>query len=199
MFWCCSRRLTFSVAKRHSFKSRGRRHFGACLATRFSEYFLTAGRSLFHISEPHPDSRSDAALSNLTVVASQNVKRKRPPCGSLFLFKHSVLAPTYSPLASTIGSRGLNCRVRKENGCDPSDKAPTQNAQMSILRPLITKSYPALRKATQGMQELVYKQKASRDSHNSFREFCRGISTPRLNTLLCFHLVPINVVISYGP
>ncbi len=42
-------------------------------------------------------------------------------------------------------------------------------------------------------------QKASRDSHNSFREFCRGISTPRLNTLLCFHLVPINVVISHGP
>ena len=38
-----------------------------------------------------------------------------------------------------------------------------------------------------------------RDSHNSFREFCRGISTPRLNTLLCVHLVPINVVISHGP
>jgi hypothetical protein len=51
------------------------------------------------------------------------------------------------------------------------------------------------------LQEFLYKQnqKASRDSHNSFREFCRGISTPRLNTLLCFHLVPINVVISHGP
>ena len=41
--------------------------------------------------------------------------------------------------------------------------------------------------------------KSIRDSHNSFREFCRGISTPRLNTLLRFHLVPINVVISHGP
>jgi len=27
----------------------------------------------------------------------------------------------------------------------------------------------------------------------------RGISTPRLNALLRFHLVPINVVISHGP
>ncbi len=52
---------------------------------------------------------------------------------------------------------------------------------------------------TKSGQELVYKQIALHDSHNSFREFCRGISTPRLNTLLCFHLVPINVVISHGP
>ena len=43
------------------------------------------------------------------------------------------------------------------------------------------------------------KTRALRDSHNSFQEFCRGISTPRLNTLLCFHLAPINVVISHGP
>src|SRR3989344_4297582 len=38
-----------------------------------------------------------------------------------------------------------------------------------------------------------------RDSHNSFREFCRRISTPRLHALLRFHLVPINVVISHEP
>ena len=37
------------------------------------------------------------------------------------------------------------------------------------------------------------------DSQNSFREFCRRISTPRLKRLLSFHLVPINVVISHGP
>ncbi len=30
----------------------------------------------------------------------------------------SVLAPTYSPLASTIGSAELNCRVRNVTGCD---------------------------------------------------------------------------------
>ena len=38
-----------------------------------------------------------------------------------------------------------------------------------------------------------------RDSHNSFQEFCRGISTPRLNALQHFHLAPINVIISHGP
>ena len=40
-----------------------------------------------------------------------------------------MLAPAYSPLASTIGSGRLNCRVRNENGCTPSDEAPTQNAR----------------------------------------------------------------------
>ena len=44
-----------------------------------------------------------------------------------------------------------------------------------------------------------YELRRVHDSQNSFREFCRSISTPRLNTLLCFHLVPINVVISHGP
>ena len=29
--------------------------------------------------------------------------------------------------------------------------------------------------------------------------FCWRISTPRLNTLLCLHLVPINVIVSHGP
>ena len=38
-----------------------------------------------------------------------------------------------------------------------------------------------------------------RDSHNSFREFCRIISTPWLKGLLPFHRAPINVVISHDP
>ena len=42
-------------------------------------------------------------------------------------------------------------------------------------------------------------RRAMRDSHNSFQEFCRRISTPRLHALLRFHLVPINVVISHDP
>ena len=33
-----------------------------------------------------------------------------------FRFEHSVLAVTYSCLATTIGAGGLNCRVRNENG-----------------------------------------------------------------------------------
>jgi hypothetical protein len=35
-----------------------------------------------------------------------------------------TLATTYSPLASTIGSRELNFRVRNGNGCGLSDKSP---------------------------------------------------------------------------
>ena len=42
-------------------------------------------------------------------------------------------------------------------------------------------------------------RKRSRDSHNSFREFCWIISTPWLNALLHFHRAPINVVISHDP
>ena len=44
--------------------------------------------------------------------------------------ENSVLAATYSPLASTIGTTGLNFRVRNENGCDPSVKPPTQKTQL---------------------------------------------------------------------
>ena len=43
------------------------------------------------------------------------------------------------------------------------------------------------------------KKEAIRGAHISFQKFCRRISTPRLNTLLCFHLAPINVVISHEP
>ncbi len=40
---------------------------------------------------------------------------------------------TYSPLTSTIGSSGLNFRVRNENGCDPTDKPPEQKTQYRFL------------------------------------------------------------------
>ena len=33
--------------------------------------------------------------------------------------------PTLPQLRSTIGDGELNCRVRNENGCTPSAKAPT--------------------------------------------------------------------------
>ena len=100
------------------------------------------------------------------------------------MFENFVLAPSYSRLSTTIASTRLNYRVRNENGCDPSDEAPEQKEQTS---PLKTKS------DTRNGKQLL------RDSHNSFREFCRGISTPRLHALLRFHLAPINVVISHGP
>ena len=54
--------------------------------------------------------------------------QKPPPEGAVFafltLYAPRTLATTYSPLASTIGSRELNFRVRNGNGCDLSDKSP---------------------------------------------------------------------------
>ena len=47
-------------------------------------------------------------------------------------FQCFVLAPSYSRLSTTIASGGLNCRVRNENGCDPSDKALAQNTEEII-------------------------------------------------------------------
>jgi hypothetical protein len=41
--------------------------------------------------------------------------------------KLKVGAYLLSPLRSTIGGSGLNFRVRNENGCTPTPKAPTLN------------------------------------------------------------------------
>ena len=43
--------------------------------------------------------------------------------------KHSVLAASYSPVASTIATTVLNGRVRNEIGCDHRVKPPKQNAR----------------------------------------------------------------------
>lgn len=112
----------------------GPQNSGARLVMCDSTYFQTAGR--------RPDSvsalRAWFAKRRVTSYSHGSHQPELKPkshslAGWLFGFEHSVLAPTYSPLASTIGSRGLNFRVRKENGCDPSDKAPTQNVQRPIF------------------------------------------------------------------
>ena len=135
-----------------------------------------------------------------------------------------MLAPTYSCIATTIGSTGLNCRVRNENGCDPGDKALAHNIRYSIFKfqkdPHVVDTRRARINPARWQPKLLSRtiiKNSERkhffrvsprmfrvlprfgDSHNSFREFCRQISTPRLNTLLCFHLAPINVVISHEP
>ncbi len=43
--------------------------------------------------------------------------------------QYIVLAAAYSPLSSTIGSRGLDFRVRNGNGYYPTDKPPKQCIQ----------------------------------------------------------------------
>lgn len=49
--------------------------------------------------------------------------------------KYSVLAPSYSRLATTIASTRLNCRVRNENGCFPSDEALAHNTRYDFNFP----------------------------------------------------------------
>ena len=48
------------------------------------------------------------------------------------VIKFFVLASTYSPLTSTIGTTVLNFRVRNEIGCDHCVKTPTQKIQFLL-------------------------------------------------------------------
>src|SRR3989344_2948105 len=59
------------------------------------------------------------------------ILKHKPPFRAVCAFENSVLATSYSRLATKIASTGLNCRVRNENGGDPSDKSPEQNLQFS--------------------------------------------------------------------
>src|SRR3989344_6091853 len=102
--------------------------------------------------------------------------------------EYSVLAATYSCLTTTIGADGLNCRVRNENGCNTVAKPPTHNIRISNVH-----------QRTCSLKTEGDITKDLRDSQNSFWEFCRDISTPRLKRLLAFHLAPVNVVISHDP
>ena len=74
---------------------------------------------------------------------------------------------------STIGAGGLNCRVRDGNGCYPTAIA-TEICASSLENSIASTSFIV-------------------------NPSPRPISTGRLNTLLCLHLRPINVVICHGP
>ncbi len=169
----------------------------------------------------------------LPICPSFSLVTNRSPA-LIFIFALFVLATSYSCLATTIASGGLNCRVRNENGCGPSDKSPGQKEQLfsagmngsaksfflqkkllampraDALRPCgaaRTRASPLRQTTRTELSKIPFVEtksdkkdsKTIRDSHNSFREFCRRISTPRLHALLRFHLVPINVVISHEP
>ncbi len=93
------------------------------------------------------------------------------------MFEFSTLATTYSPLASTIGTTGLNFWVRNVTRCGPGVEPPTYKTQTG-------------KKASVQYNNVTLKTPRRRH---------RRISTPRLNTLLCVHLEHINVIISHGP
>lgn len=121
-----------------------------------------------------------------TLSFPKKSKSRTNMCGFYFL-KHTQNAGDnlLSPFRSTIGSRGLDFRVRNGNGYDPSDKSPAFWARFcSQLR-----TYSS-RRICIGMQN---KENVS-DTQNSAPE-TGHISTSRLNTLLCVHLKPINLII----
>src|SRR5687767_4285361 len=88
---------------------------------------------------------------------------------------------------STIGAGGLNFRVRNGNGWDPSAMATETCCQGARPAP---GGPPSARSSLQN----------SIASTNNFVDPSpRPISTGRLNTLLCVHLRPINVMVCHGP
>ena len=92
---------------------------------------------------------------------------------------------------STIGAGGLNFRVRNGNGCDPS--------AMATERSIVTTQQPRRRAAAAHTARLLEHFIASTNVSERRNPSPRPISTGQLNTLLCLHFRPINVVICHGP
>ena len=89
---------------------------------------------------------------------------------------------------STIGAGGLNCRVRNGNGCFPAAMATGNRAlSRSMARPRDGQST--------GLEERNTATPERPRASTSKSPSPRPISTGRLNTLLCVHLRPINVVV----
>ena len=129
---------------------------------------------------------------------------------------------------SIIGSTGLNFSVRNGKRCDPCDKPPRQCARYMFIVCFIEEArkkkcfFLRDRGGTRTRDHYRGGQYSNQlnypDIKNNFEDFSsmkhtmllfymisrfpnrsRAISTPLLNTLLRFHIVPINVIISYGP
>jgi hypothetical protein len=111
-------------------------------------------------------------------------KRRRTPIAGGPSHVRTRRRPTLpGPLdPSTIGAGGLNFRVRNGNGCDPSAMATETCCQRS---------------AADGRRSSLENSIAS--TNMVVDPSPRPISTGRLNTLLCVHLRPINVMVCHGP
>ena len=119
---------------------------------------------------------SSVGIREVTVLE----KRRKPPQGGLppeNVRRRPTLPGELSP--STIGAGGLNFRVRDGNGCDSAAMATGNSAQFRAY----------------GARSL----EPSIASTGRIVPSPRPISTGRLNTLLCLHLRPINVVVYHGP
>ncbi len=154
--------------------------------TRILSKCRPVGRSLSAVA---PGPRSGATIPTRTGCPRQHQTKTPSVDGGCFCLNILCWRLPTLPLRVPSVLEGLTAVFGKRTGVTP----PTKH-QHRVFK-LCTH---CSRRANKDFIQ-TENQKASRDSHNSFREFCRGISTPRLNTLLCFHLVPINVIISHGP
>ena len=113
-----------------------------------------------------------------------------------FLYGKTVVFPTpferFAPITRTESSISKNSSLPARGGSafPPEEDSPSEEAEK-------LKALPAGRQGHKMNQ--IESVTFIRDSHNSFREFCRIISTPWLKGLLPFHRAPINVVISHDP
>jgi len=108
-----------------------------------------------------------------------------------------------SPRRSIIASRELNCRVRNETGCDPSDESPEHNMRLYIIIvSALKKISKKLTSRKHGIRRHFPNKKSMCNTPRGIKprlaqeETRQRISTPRLNASLRFHLVPINLIIS---
>ena len=143
--------------------------------------------------------REDSNLRSAFALTAFREQRIRPLChvsvSSLYALPHKKTAPPgcFCPstqntwhrptlarvsLLATIGAGGLNFRGRNGNGCTPVAKGTKKPALKG------TCDYTSLAK-----HGLTYTVKIHTTG---------PISTGRLNTLLCVHLPPINLIIFEG-
>ena len=104
-----------------------------------------------------------------------------------------IPAATYSPTrkpCSTIGSGGLNCRVRDGNGWSPSDKATGKLEAFAYAQ--VVSSARMVPRSTLAFVESVKQLEEKND------QAARAISIGQLSALLRVHLRPINVVVFDG-
>ncbi len=118
---------------------------------------------------------------NLTISSQQSwgQKQHNPPHveGGCETSGSALLSQGASPQVPS-ARVGLTGRVRNGNGCLPTAIATARNSRSTSL----TRSTPSRRKERARVTPSP-----------------RPISTGRLNTLLCLHLRPINVIVSHGP
>src|ERR1700739_69440 len=153
------------------------------LAMAFPEcfFFCFWGLATLALRLPSPQEGLTAHLASLLARKTDGMRDLKPVC-----WRRPTLA-----FRLPSAQKGLTAVFGMRTGVSPSP-----NHQHTTFK---SKDLPVENEERHKNEKTCIAKQCLRDSHNSFREFCRGISTPRLNALLHLHLAPINVVISHGP